>query len=318
VAIVAIASLSQLGGWTDALFRGTIRTGQSGPALTANSTNRPAIPPVASGNSSLPAVPSSGLFSGSLPPQRLYEFTLANGRTLRIPFSDPAQIPETSGGSGMTYNAALAMEAVITQLEKMPEADPALIASLRELAKRGHDIREAQFVIESKLRNQTFADENARNTFMNETRVDFQGENLTLMQLATYTSTYGSDTTSGAHRTRYQSGSQVDFMTSLSDYVNSAANNLILNGNSPTSELFTSNKLLLNFVEQYQSIQSSGLLNDPVLKQLIGDNLSRQIFISSVSTKYASNSEDLNKLVGITRVNANGICDLSNANDCKG
>jgi DNA-binding MarR family transcriptional regulator len=71
-------------------------------------------------------------------------------------------------------------------------------------------------------------------------------------------------------------------------------------------------------MNEYYQLHQSGLLNDPVLKRLVGDELTQQIFVSATSTSMNIDKSELKGLVQATRAGANGICTLSNYTDCQG
>jgi hypothetical protein len=299
VVIALIVPLTTLGDWTRTLFQGTIRTGVTPP---------PAAVTVSAGTGAL--VPGGGATPAAfqavgMPVPRNYAITLSNGRTLTIPLADPAAVVETAGGSGMTGNALAALDAMIRQLEDPAmQTDPALLDSLRLLSLRGHDIKAAQQLIESHLPQEGFPDQQAKDLFMSRTKVMHNGQEVSLQQL-----------TNGLNNFP-QTVEQVPL---THEQIINRGLVSVLNGTDPGDRTyFRGRELMYDFLAQYYQIQQSGLLQDPVLKQLVGDQLTRQIYVSATSTSMTTDKTELKALVQTTRAGSNGICTLSNYTDCQG
>jgi hypothetical protein len=304
VSIVAIGSLVDLGGWANRLIRNTIRTGQAPPA----SAGTPASP--STGTPVVAVTPAPVLIPPSmtgLGPVRQYTLPLRNGQTLTVPLVDPEAAAETGGVNGVTRNALGSLDSVIAQLERLPQENPRLLPALQELSRRGHIIQEAQDLIARNLPVEGFANSDARFNHLQETYVQFKGKELNLATL---------DRQLGLRGLGFGPDSMIAHSELVANYINENID-MVLNG-APASEVANPDitPLLYDFLDQYQTVQSSGLLEDPVLKQLVGDQLTCQIAVSSIATTSVGDKSNMKKLVQLTQSGAKGLCELSHATDC--
>jgi hypothetical protein len=228
--------------------------------------------------------------------------------------SDPAQIPETSGGSGMTHNAWAALDSIITQLEVSSNGTDPAIGPLRELANRGKKIRDIQALIESTFPPEGFPDAGARSQFLRSHNITLDGQTVSLQSALDKLSAFGIDSTSF-----YSFDPNTNETPPQAERIRESYNNLMSNGVSDGSMLSQGqNPYLYDFMMQYQQVKNLGLLADPTLNDLITNVLAKQIYVSSMSTKHAGAKTELVNLVNVTGTGANGICQLSNATDCNG
>lgn len=139
VSLVAIGGLTIFGSQVSGLLGGMIRTGNGAPGGSA-----PATAPVVASTvtpSALPTVFPPAAFS-NVPSTRI-TLPIAGGPTLGIRYNDAAAVVETVGADGATGNALAVIEQIISQLEGKPGQEE-LISELRDLAERGHALKDAQ------------------------------------------------------------------------------------------------------------------------------------------------------------------------------
>ncbi|MBY0403362.1 MAG: hypothetical protein K2X66_05655, partial [Cyanobacteria bacterium] len=74
---------------------------------------------------------------------------------------------------------------------------------------------------------------------------------------------------------------------------------------------------LKDFMNQLKQVENTGLLSNPTLNQLIKNDFSMQIYLSSTQSPYAKTKPDMGAFVKTTQTNANNICTVSRAITCQ-
>jgi hypothetical protein len=336
VAIVSVASLAMLGNWASGLLGGAIQTGQTTPmdgnqSMSDSSLSSFAgLPGDVAGTRGGSDSESNRLrgraYTGTLPPPKTYEVTLGDGRTLRVSLSDPAQIAETAGGSGITHNALAALDNIILQLEQQSEGTDPAIGPLRELAERGRKIRDVQAMIESQFPPEGFKTTSEKIEFMRANYINLNGNRISLLAAANqlnfegyYAGTMGLRVTPSSRNTP-STGSGKRGLITRADQARNVYELFLDNRTVALTDadgLDSQKSLYLrDFMTQYYTVKDQGILDDPVMNQLITDVLGRQIFMSSLSTREVATQAELKNLVTVTGAGAKGICNLSNTRNC--
>lgn len=237
--------------------------------------------------------------------------TLANGHSLTLTSSDLAAVAETAGGSGVTENALALIEQLINNLSNEDPPPPGL-NELAILAQKGHAIKDVQKAFEAKFAaHGPFASEADRKAFMldENNKILVGTEMVTLHEAAkmlgnNYTDLY---TNPAQFNDYYRYVTQEGYVKESDGHiVRDADGNKVQVGS-----------YLKDFMDQLTTVKNSGLLNDPVLKQLVEKHLSMQIFMSSNQTMNAPSNADVVELVNTTLTNSNGICSISNNVTCQ-
>lgn len=316
IVVVSIAVLSLIGTNVSDLFTGSIK--KKSPAQTARATS----------NSSAPA---TSLASGNLPfsnlPGKLVQVDLGNGKSLQLNYADPVAVAEAAGGNGVTENALAVLDQVIAQLKEQGE-DEAQIAELEKLAMAGHKIKDLQKLVEAKYPAAGFRNNRERFQFLSDpaNSVVVDGKEVTLLKTLKLLNGAGMALSGDkgdffAHYAYYDAYIKGSDLDPRNDDRNTLPENAFYTDktfNNYTHSIFNNDYMPLNeFMYQLDTVKQLGILSNPVLKRLIADDLSRQIFISSSQMAQVPTRSEVGKLVQITRTSSNDICTASNAVTCQ-
>lgn len=248
-------------------------------------------------------------------PGKLVQVDLGNGKTLTLNMADPVAVAEAAGGNGVTENALAAIEQIIAQLREQGE-DEAQIAELEKLALAGQKIKAVQQQIEAKYPpSGQFESQSEKFAFLTDpaNNIVVNGEEMTLMkasqQLSTNTGTFSGISSSGVYSQSYSDSASAYANRSYYEYTNTI--------DRDPDKFSMAPGLLHQFMRQLQAVETSGLLNTPALKNLIKDQLSKQIFSASNQTFQAPSKTDFANLVRITRTSSNDICTMANSATCQ-
>lgn len=167
VTITAIAALvssgDQLGGLYNQISGQLANWDGKGPTPTLVSTTvgsgqqNPSLPPVGgnpNGSPGTPYIPTPSQLLGNSKyralPQNQYQLTLSNGKKIAVMLPEPGDLAETMGPNGVTETYAAFLTQVAAQLEQQ-QADPKVVASIRDLANQGHVLAEQGSTIDAQL-----------------------------------------------------------------------------------------------------------------------------------------------------------------------
>lgn len=247
----------------------------------------------------------------NLPGQRI-TVDLGNGKFLNLDMADPASVAEAAGGNGVTENALAVLKQAIDQLREQGE-DPGKIKELENLAREGQKIKDLQKLIESKFPQGGFASTNERFDFLTNpaNNIEFNGQTMSLLEAS------GSLNLTFSHSTpdNYSEYDQSTQYTQTGYYdVDDTKNYFNYNNNNLVSQ---HPGVILDFMRQLELVENTGILSNPALKQLVKNDLSRQIFTSAGQTFQAPTRADVSALVQTTRSSSNNICTLANSVDCQ-
>lgn len=292
VGIIGIVSLSSIAGNLNGMFTNMIGTAKK-PISSPGNTNAPA-------NSVSNPFPNL--------PGKLVTVDLGNGKSITLNIANPQAVAESTGGYGVTENSLAVIQQLIDQLKEQGE-DPAKIAELEKLALAGQKIKDLQKQIEAKFPAEGFATAQARFDFLRDpaNSIVVDGKTISLLMasyqlspgiLNTQESTVENDLRDYNHFSAY--------------YNDNYGGKYDLN----YRDTFNDGPVSL-FLKQLSTVESSGILNNPALKQLVKEELSTQIYNAAIQTTQVPTRAQVGALVEITRNSSNDICSLSNTITCQ-
>ncbi|MBY0403179.1 MAG: hypothetical protein K2X66_04715 [Cyanobacteria bacterium] len=315
IGVVAIVGLVNLSGSVNGLFDNMISNKSRGVEdnFTPDVGGGSGSPlPGSGGTLNLGTVSSSsGLLASfnyktpfsNLPGSQM-EIDLGSKGKFNFNIADFKATAEAAGGSGVTLNAIALIQQLLDQLEKNPElADPASIDALKELSRRGYQLAGLQDKVQNLLGGQVFTTSKEKAEFISTAKIDLgdgKGEQK-LSDVALYFDS-GFYLPSGSQGLpTFQGGrSMMQFDQSL----------FTDPGTAPVSTQY--------FMQQMERVRSSKfMLDNPVLRDLVINAASKQIFVSSLSTPYVMSGAEVGELSKITDSRAKVICSASKNNDCK-
>jgi Flp pilus assembly pilin Flp len=315
VGVVAIVGLVNLSGSVNGLFDSMISSKSSGQEdnITADVGGGLGNPlPGTGGTLNLgTGSSSSGLLASfnyktpfsNLPGSQM-EIDLGSKGKFNFNIADFKATAEAAGGSGATLNAVALIQQLLDQLEKNPElADPESIDALKELSRRGYLLASMQDKVQNLLGGQVFTTSKEKAEFVSTAKIDL-GDGLgeqKLSDVALYfdagfylpSGAQGLPSYPGGYRMQeFDQGKFTD------------------PGTAPASTQY--------FMQQMETVRSSKfMLENPVLRDLVINAASKQIFLSSLSTPYVMSGAEVGELSEITDTRAKVICTASKNNDCQ-
>lgn len=295
IGLVALVSMGAL-----ALFGQSISQGLGDTLAFGQSGN-----PAGSGLENTPQLNQGNPFP-DLPGKRI-TIDLGNGKSLTLNYADPVAVAESSGGNGVTENALAVIKQMVAQLREQGE-DEAKIVELEKLALEGQKIKSLQQQIEAKFPKEGFASVNERFNFVKDpaNSIVVEGKEMTLLDASSVLSfTLTSDTYDSDLYQYLYNYNQNNTYTDSNYY--KISHSLYYGKAGP----------LYDYMQQLLKVEDSGLLSNPVLKSLVKDDFSRQIFYSSNQTFIAPTQAEVGALVKTTRTSSNNICALSNSVTCQ-
>ncbi|MBY0404618.1 MAG: hypothetical protein K2X66_12015, partial [Cyanobacteria bacterium] len=312
VSLLGIVGLSLLGNNLSTLFTNTISTKQNPGMITRNA---PSIPQNVGGNNPLTA--SSNIPFSNLP-GKMIQMNLNDGKSLTLNYADPVAVADSAGGNGVTENALAILKQIAQQLREQGE-DETKVVALEKLAQYGQKIKEIQKQVEAKFPEGRLEVDIDRFNFLTnpDNNILVDGKEMSLLEASAMLTTFENN----------DRNIKLDTFDAYSSLFTSNKNNAItynarMNFNSfnttytPTPNQTTSSPLI-NFMAQLKTVEDTGLLQNTLLKQLVRDDLSFQIFNSSNQTVKVPTKFELSELVQRTRNNANDLCSLAKSVTCK-
>lgn len=321
VCILAISFANMVGGNITDLF---------GSMITKNSSSR-SIPTttVATGNTrrtSTLGIPTS---VANVPPGlqafKQVSVDMGNGKVLTLNYTMPAETVGGNGNSKVTENALFMLDQIVSQLEEEGLETPENIEMLRKLSELGHDIKGIQQLVQNKMPAEGFQSAEEQWTYLNANTIELNGKSISLLEAL---KKLNIDGTSSRFKTK------TEFLSALANpdlrkpsSMDGSINNLNANNFTNWSiSYFTSSEPLKQnamkqpltaFMQQLANIRSAGILKNPVLAELVQNQLSRQIFDASNQTIFAPSSAEVQDLANVSKTNANHICTISQYSSCQ-
>ncbi|MBY0406002.1 MAG: hypothetical protein K2X66_19015 [Cyanobacteria bacterium] len=306
VSLIGIVSLSLLGNTLSDMFTNLV--------TQKNNTGIVAIKPPSKfqnsgGNNTLTA--TSNIPFANLP-GKIVQMNLSNGKSMTLNFANPVAVADSVGGNGVTENAVALLQQIAQQLRDQGE-DPNKIAELEKLAQYGQKIKDLQKQVEAKFPKEGFKSTVDRFNFLINpaNSIMVEGKETTLLDASSLLSSYNG-TPDYFPKNSFQNY-DVKFVSSNSNQKYDGIYANYFRSNRETTEKTP----LVNFMNQLQKVENSGLLSNPQLKQLVKDDLSFQIFNSANQTVRMPTKSDVSELVKITRVGSNDICTLAKSTLCQ-
>lgn len=293
IVIVCISVVGVIGSNVSQMFSGSIQhksaTKTTTQATTGSGTATSQTVSTASGN------PFAGVAS------RTVTMALGNGKS--ISFSAPAldEVVDTAGGNGATGRSAYMIQQIADQLKSEGVISPQEYADLVKLSQLGFEMRDVQAALEKKIPvGMNTQDGDSFQKFMAETMIDYKGQTYSYGKLsATLTAT----------TTSKESSDPAGQLGSAFNMTLSAPNTVATFDPGPGKDFM----LLLNKIDNSATFQ-----NNPLLRELVVQNLSKEIFKSiSLTNSVFDKNELKNVLIPITGQNSEAICDLSNSISCQ-
>ncbi|MBY0406001.1 MAG: hypothetical protein K2X66_19010 [Cyanobacteria bacterium] len=248
-------------------------------------------------------------------PGKIVQLDLGNGKSLNLNYPNPAAVADTAGGNGVTENALSLIKQIAQQLRDQGE-DPTKIVELEKLALAGQKIKDLQKQIETKFPIEGFTSDQDRFNFLNDpaNNILVEGKETTLLDASAMLSVYNNN--NNPKQSKFE-----NYNYNFINNNNKNANNINYY-NFNYDYFINSNKFtqtpLYNFMGQLKTVESTGLLlSNPLLKQLVKDDLSFQIFNSANQTVRVPTKSDVSELVKTTRAGSNDICTLSKSTICQ-
>jgi Flp pilus assembly pilin Flp len=314
VGVVAVVGLVNLSGTLDGLFDNMISTRSSGLSasrIDVSGSRGKGLGNLGGNTTRGTGSSSSGLvanFNANTPfsnlPGSQMEIDLGSKGKFTFNMADFKATGESTGGSGVTLNANALINQLLNQLEEKPElADPGSIHALKELSRRGYQLAGMQEKVQNLLGGKVFNTTAEKAKFVASSNIDL-GDGRGPQKL--------SDVALYFDSAFYLPPGLEAFPSFSSGYRSQEFDQASFNGsqNAPVTTSY--------FMQQMEVVRNSKfMMENPVLRDLVINAASRQIFLSSLSTPYLMSGAEVGELAQTTDSRAQVICTASNNTNCK-
>lgn len=285
IVIVSVSVLGLIGNNVSSMFAGTITHKAPAPIVSTTTST---------GTGTGATKPFANL------PYNKVTMDIGNGQNISFIAPSLKETVDTTGSNGVTGRAAYIMQQLADALKEKGELSEQEYQDLVKLSEIGYQMRDAQAIMEKAIpEGKVFSTDTEIDDFRTKTMVLFNGKEMSY-------STLGNNITPNS------------FGLFLSNSLDSAATG---NFNTSMTQDWSSNinQLYAQFFTQLQKIQTSPTFQEkPVLKDLVVNTLSKEIYTSTTLTNSTFNKEALkNVLIPVTGNNSEAICGLSNSISCQ-